>query len=318
MAPSSCWPSSRPAPSVLDSAATWVAVAASCAKNDAPGRGWASPARAAASVMASADEMRTCDTARARRPNDSGPTAAAAGAGSSVTGASSAPSCSAVVLTAHSRASCPATGSRSRTPDVRVVAPDVTAARAHDRCAARHSALVRLPYTASTRLSPRSTSRALALGAAVAATVASGGCAEDGSVSVPEFTSTGDQVQQFLDDAGAQVETIGEDVRSLTDDSGTLPDDTRTRAEEAVASAQEAADEARAAADEAASATDETRAQAEERSADAEAALEDASAESGDVAGSLSGADAAVRDAIESSRTRVDELRADLEDASGS
>lgn len=119
----------------------------------------------------------------------------------------------------------------------------------------------------------RSTSRALALGAAVAATVALGGCAEDGSVSVPEFTLTGDQVQQFLDDAGAQVETIGEDVRSLTDDLGTLPDDTRTRAEEAVASAQEAADEARAAADEAASATDETRAQAEERLADAEAAL---------------------------------------------
>ncbi|TFF17527.1 hypothetical protein EQW79_007790 [Cellulosimicrobium terreum] len=164
----------------------------------------------------------------------------------------------------------------------------------------------------------RSTSRALALGAAVAATVALGGCAEDGSVSVPEFTLTGDQVQQFLDDAGAQVETIGEDVRSLTDDLGTLPDDTRTRAEEAVASAQEAADEARAAADEAASATDETRAQAEQRLADAEAALEDASTELGDVAGTLSGADAAVRDAIESLRTRVDELRADLEDASGS
>ncbi len=157
----------------------------------------------------------------------------------------------------------------------------------------------------------RSTSRALALGAAVAATVALGGCAEDGSVSVPEFTLTSDGVQQFLDDARSQVETIGEDVRSLTDDLGT-PDDTRARAEEAVASAQEAADEARAAADEAASATDETRAQAEQRLADAEAALDDASTELGDVADSLSGADAAVRDGIESLRTRVDELRTDL------
>src|SRR5690606_21783560 len=110
----------------------------------------------------------------------------------------------------------------------------------------------------------RSTSRSLALGAAVVATLALAGCAEDGSVSVPEFTLSGDQVQQFLDDARSQAETIGDDVRSLTDDLGSLSGDARTRAEDAVTSAQEAADEARAAADEAAAATEDTRAEAEQ------------------------------------------------------
>ena len=117
------------------------------------------------------------------------------------------------------------------------------------------------------------------MAAAVVTALVLTGCAEDGSVSVPEFTLTGDQVQQFLDDARSQAETIGEDVRSLTDDLGSLSGEARTRAEDAVTAAQEAADEARAAADEAATATDDTRAEAEQRLAEAETALEDASTE---------------------------------------
>src|SRR5690606_33950400 len=339
---SSCWSSSSPAPRVLETAATCVAPAASSAKNDAPGRGWALPASAAARVIARAEEMRTCETARARRPSGLGVSAAgASGAGVSGAGVSGAPTAappsSSVVLTARSRASCPTTGlrppcagsARRRAPTSRACTtppgvPHATVPSSAYRTPpppGSHPCLMFArdnPCMSTPTRRRRSPSRTLALGAALAAVVALAGCAEDGSVSVPEFTLTGDQVQQFLDDARSQAETIGDDVRSLADEIGSLSEDARPRAEEAVAAAQDAAEEARAAADDAATATEDTRAEAQQRLADAEAALDDASDRLGEVADSLTGADAAVRDALERLRTRVDELRADLDGSTGS
>src|SRR5690606_11690245 len=82
--------------------------------------------------------------------------------GAGVSGApTAAPPSSSVVLTARSRASCPTTGLR---PPVRRFCAssrtDVTGVHHTSWCAARHSALVRLPYTASTGLSPLSHVRA--------------------------------------------------------------------------------------------------------------------------------------------------------------
>src|SRR6478609_479385 len=308
IAPSSCASSSRPG---VPAAASVVAATGS-AKNDAPGRGSALPTSAAARVMARAEEMRTCETTRARRDG---------------TRSSASSLCVGVLtwLPGDLVVQDPRVGPAQSPPGTR----DVARPAPRCRTVAVPSSEHRTPRPRGSHLlltwrmenasmsSPtrhrRSTSRAVAGLAVAASALLLSACGEDGSVSVPEFTLTGDGLEQLLDDARSQAETIADDVRSLADDLGSLPEDTRTRAEEAVSAAQDAADEARAAVDEAADATDAQRAEAERRLADAEAGLESASSRLESVASSLSGADEAVRSGLDDLRARVDELRAEID-----
>ena len=97
------------------------------------------------------------------------------------------------------------------------------------------------PLQATPSQRSRRTRRSAAVGLAlVLSTSVLGACGDDGSITLPEFTIASDQLDQLLNDAKAQAETIGADVQSLVDGLGSLPEDKRAQVEEAVTSAKTA------------------------------------------------------------------------------
>ncbi|KRC32904.1 hypothetical protein ASE27_14545 [Oerskovia sp. Root918] len=168
------------------------------------------------------------------------------------------------------------------------------------------------PPAQRTRRPRRSAAVGLAL---VLSTSLLGACGDDGSITLPEFTITSDQLDQLLNDAKAQAETIGADVQSLVDGLGSLPEDKRAQVEEAVTSARTASQDLQAAIDEAATASEDTKAEAEQRVAEARTRLDEASARLQSASDAVESADQAVSSKLDELRTEVDKLSADVEDA---
>jgi chromosome segregation ATPase len=167
-------------------------------------------------------------------------------------------------------------------------------------------------HPARARRTRRSAGVGLAL---VLSTSALGACGEDGSITIPEFTISSDQLDQLLDDAKAQAEAIGGDVQAVIDSLGSLPADQRAQVEEAVTAAQTASEDLQTALDEAANATEETKAAAEQRVADARARLDEASAQLQSASDAVKSADEAVSSSLDTLRGEVDKLSQEVEGA---
>ncbi|MEK8226600.1 hypothetical protein NKG05_11680 [Oerskovia sp. M15] len=142
-----------------------------------------------------------------------------------------------------------------------------------------------------------------------------GACSDDGTITLPEFTLSSDQLDELLNDAKAQVESIGGDVESLLDRLGTLPEDKRAQVEEAVTAAQSASQDLQTAIDEAASAGEDAKAQAEQRVVDAREKLDDASAQLQSASDAVESADQAVSSSLDDLRKEIDTFSADVEGA---
>ena len=172
------------------------------------------------------------------------------------------------------------------------------------------------PFQAPPAQRTRRTRRSAAVGLAlVLSTSLLGACGDDGSITLPEFTVTSDQLDQLLNDAKAQAETIGADVQSLVDGLGSLPEDKRAQVEEAVTSAQTASQDLQAAIDEAATASEDTKAQAEQRVTDARARLDEASAQLQSASEAVKSADEAVSSSLDDLRGEVEKFSQDVEGA---
>ncbi|MHA7134369.1 hypothetical protein [Oerskovia turbata] len=167
-------------------------------------------------------------------------------------------------------------------------------------------------HTARARGARRSAAVGLAL---VLSASVLGACGEDGSITIPEFTISSDQLDQLLDDAKAQAETIGGDVQSLISSLGSLPADQRAQVEEAVNAAKTASQDLQTALDEAANATEETKAQAEQRVADAQAKLDEASAQLQSASDAVKSADEAVSSSLDNLRGEVEKFSQEVQGA---